>query len=295
MKNIKLITAFLMLALIFTGCTENDYEFGDITAPTALKITAQIVGATAANPYGDGSGKVNFTATADNAITYKFIYDGKETLAPAGTTSYNFGVTGRNKYTVTAVAIGTGGVTSSSSVEVEVLALYAAPADLLKMLVGTGSRSWKIKSTVAGHFGIGAPDAMAPIWYAAAPGDKEGLGMYDDVMTFSSNATYRHETNGNVLGKDFALNGDFGAVAGFVADGNGDIVNYPLASYSETWSLSAPGGQETLTISNKGFIGFYTASHTFQILSRSENEMRLRAYDPVTAGGCWWYYILEGI
>jgi hypothetical protein len=116
--------------------------------------------------------------------------------------------------------------------------------------------------------------------------------MYDDVMTFNTNGVYNYVTNGNVLGKDFALNADFGAVPGFVGDGNNDIANYPLANYNEKWSLSAPGGQETLTITNKGFIGYYTSSHVYQILSRTDNEMHLRAYDSVTAGGCWWYFTL---
>ena len=293
MKNIKYIMTFLFMALIFSSCEEENFEFGEIKAPTALEITAEIVGATADNPYGDGSGTVNFKVTANDAITYKFIYDATESVSPAGTKSYDFGITGINKYTVTAVAIGTAGVSSSTSIEVEVLALYAPPEDLLKMLIGSGSRSWKIKSDAAGHFGVGPADATSPVWYAAAPGDKEGLGMYDDVYTFSTDGSYDLVTNGDVLGKEFALNADFGSVPGFVGDGNGDIANYPLVGFSETWSLSAPGGQETLTISNKGFIGFYTASHTYQILSRSDNEMHLRAFDPVTGG--WWYFILVAL
>jgi hypothetical protein len=45
----------------------------DLGAPTSLKVTAEIVGKTTAKPNGDGSGKVNFTSTADNAISYKYI------------------------------------------------------------------------------------------------------------------------------------------------------------------------------------------------------------------------------
>jgi hypothetical protein len=37
------------------------------------------------NPNGDGSGKVKFTATADDAISYKFVFpDGTSSNAPSG-------------------------------------------------------------------------------------------------------------------------------------------------------------------------------------------------------------------
>jgi hypothetical protein len=61
-----------------------------------LTITAEIVGADIDNPYGDGSGVVNIKATANNAITYKFIYNGQETVAPSGNLPYNFGKEGIN-------------------------------------------------------------------------------------------------------------------------------------------------------------------------------------------------------
>jgi hypothetical protein len=82
------------------------------TSPTGLTITAEIVGADIDNPYGDGSGVVNIKATANNAITYKFIYNGQETVAPSGNLPYNFGKEGINKYAITAVANGRAGVSS---------------------------------------------------------------------------------------------------------------------------------------------------------------------------------------
>jgi hypothetical protein len=45
---------------------------------------------------------VNIKATANNAITYKFIYNGQETVAPSGNLPYNFGKV-INKYAITAV------------------------------------------------------------------------------------------------------------------------------------------------------------------------------------------------
>ena len=163
MKNIKYIIGLFLTLAFFASCEEETFEFGDIITPSDLQLSAQIVGQNADDPYGDGSGEVIFTATASNVITYKYIYNGAESMASAGTKKYSFGNTGINKYTVTVVAIGTGGVTASKTMEVEVLATYAPPADLLLMLTGDGERTWRVKAEGTGHFGVGPADGIVPL------------------------------------------------------------------------------------------------------------------------------------
>src|SRR6187431_2753477 len=109
MKNIKYFMSFLSLMLIFSSCSEENYVLGDLNAPSNLQLTAEIVGSDTANPNGDGSGTVNFTATSSGALAYKFIQEGAEKNSPNGKTSYNFGKTGTYKYAVTVVAYGVGG------------------------------------------------------------------------------------------------------------------------------------------------------------------------------------------
>lgn len=288
MKNIKYIIGLFISLAFFASCEEDTHEFGDIIAPTNLQITAEIVGADAQNPYGDGSGTVNFKVTANDVITYKFVYDGAESMAPSGNKSYNFGVTGTNKYTVTAVAIGIAGASSSVSIEVEVLALYAPPADLLTMLTADASRTWRVKAESAGHFGVGPADSPDPIWWAAAPFDKEGLGAYDDRLIFNVDGSFTYVTNGTVFGQGGPLETDFGNT--WATNSNGEFENYPLEGFSENWSLSAPGGVETLTFSNVGYHGFYVGGdHSYAILARSANEMKLRT---IGADGNGWFVIL---
>jgi len=291
MKNsiVILKTVFLVAFLMLIGCQKDNYEFGDIVAPTNLQVNAEIVGQDADNPNGDGSGTVNFTATADNAITYEYYYNDAGTMAPAGTNTYNFGITGTHTYTVTVVAIGTGGATSSKTVEVKVLALYSPPADLLTMLTADSSRTWRIKAETAGHFGVGPADADSPLWWSAAPYDKDGKGAYDDRLIFNIDGTFTYVTNGTIYGQAGPINQDFGDI-GQTANSDGEYENYPLDDFSESWSLSAPGGVETLTFSNKGYHGFYVGGdHSYTILSRSENEMNLRT---VGADGNGWFVIL---
>lgn len=291
MKRINLITGILItLVLALSGCQDDNYEFGDIVAPSNLQVTAEIVGQDANNPFGDGTGTVNFTATADNVISYKYIYNGSESMAPAGTKTYNFGVTGTHTYAVTVIATGTAGTTASKTIEVEVLALYTPPADLVTMLTANSSRTWRVKAEATGHFGVGPADETSPIWWAANPYQKDGLGAYDDRLIFNVDGTFTYQTNGTVYGKAGPLSDDFGGDKGMTANSDNEFENYPLDDFTDTWALSAPGGQETLSFGQHGYHGFYVGGdHSYTILARSANEMSLKT---VGADGLGWFVIL---
>ena len=49
--------------------------------PSNIQITSERVGADEANPYGDGSCVVNFAATSYNAVSYKYVFNGEETVS----------------------------------------------------------------------------------------------------------------------------------------------------------------------------------------------------------------------
>jgi len=289
MNKINYIIGLLFaMVLIITACEKTEYEFGDIVAPSGLAINYEIVGADDANPFGDGTGKVNFTATSNNTITYKYLYNSKEQMAPLGTASINFSTTGVHTYLVTVEAIGVGGVSATKTIEVEVLALYEAPADLLEMLTGGSEKSWRVKAESAGHLGVGPTDGFEPIWWAAAAFDKEGLGCYDDRLVFNIDGTYTHITNDTAFGQEGSMVADFGIA--WEANPGGEFENYPLPSFSDTWELTAPDGQETLSFGNNGYHGFYVGGdHSYSILMRSETEMSLRT---IGADGNAWYAIL---
>ena len=59
-KTLKL--AFVLIAFSFIGCEKEEYKLGTINAPSGVIITAEIVGAYADNPNGDGTGVVHFSA-----------------------------------------------------------------------------------------------------------------------------------------------------------------------------------------------------------------------------------------
>jgi hypothetical protein len=302
MKKIKnsYIVIFSIL-IAFFGCQENDYNFGEIIAPSNIQITAEIVGADADNPNGDGSGVVNFAASADNAVSYKYVFNGTEVVALSGKTSISFSSIGLNKYTVTVVASGTAGISSSKAVQVDVLSTYAAPTDLKEKLFGfdaadptaVKTRSWKIQSAKPGHFGLGPVDGSVPTeWYGAGVGEKDGFGMYDDRFVFSSDGTFIHTTNGTIFGRTPYIVNDLGSNTTGNVNGP-EIENYVYNDYTESYTLTAPGGIETISLSGNGFIGYYTGGNQkYQIFDRGvPNEMILRTTDG-NAEFDWWFIII---
>ncbi len=302
MKNNKyILVLFFSSMLAFFGCQDEDQEFGDIIAPTNIQITAEIVGVDATNPNGDGSGTVNFSVTAQNATSYKFVYNGIETSSPSGKITYNFAVLGLNTYTVTVIASGIAGVSSSADIQVEVLSTYSPPAELLEKLHGTSEKTWRIKSEKAGHFGLGPVGGQTPTeWYGAGVDEKAGVGMYDDRYVFNIDGTFTHITDGtndtaanDPTGTVFGRSGLIDELGGSGGTANGDdIENLPFDDYSESWFITAPGGLETITLSGLGFIGYYTGgNHTYQIFDRSvPNELLLKTTDG-NSGFDWWFII----
>lgn len=289
MKNIKSLIVVPFLVAFFFSCQEEDQEFGDITSPSNVQILVDKVGSDATNPNGDGSGTVNFTATADNATSFHFVIQDQTKLAQNGQVSHDFTVLGEYTYTITVIAFGTGGASSTASVNVDVLSLYEPPADLVQMLYGSGSRVWRIKNEAPNHFGLGPPNDIAPFsYYGANPDDKAGVGMYDDRYIFNEDGSFTHITNstnddpdtdtsGTVFGRENLIN-ELGGSGG-ESDG-ADILNYVYADYQEQHALSAPGGAETITLTGIGFIGYYVGGdHKYQILSRSANEMVIKTTD----------------
>lgn len=290
MKNIFKIA--LILALVFTSsCTQEEYEFGALTSPSDITIVAELAGKTTAKPNGDGSGKVNFTVTGKNVLTYKFVFsDSQSKTSPSGKASFTYETLGTNKFVVTVVAYGAGGVSSTKTVEVEVFVAYTPPADLVTMLTANSSRTWRIKAEGPGHLGNSPADVLlGPSWYSAAPNDKAAWECYDDRFVFKSNGDFQHITNGKTFGKLTAMAADLGGNQGRTGDAYDDSI-FDLADYTDKWSLSAPGGKETLSFSSIGYPGYYVGgNHKYTILSRSENEMSLRT---IGADGNGWYVIL---
>ena len=101
-----------MCAILFYSCSSanGDGDDGNPTdpvqiIPTALNLEVTIVNADADNPNGDGSGKVQFSAIATDAIRYKFITgNGTEIESATGNAEFTYTQGGTNSYVVSVFA-----------------------------------------------------------------------------------------------------------------------------------------------------------------------------------------------
>ena len=284
---------YFLLLLLFTAaaCEQEDYAFGDLKAPSNLQIDVEVVGQDAANPDGDGSGTVNLVASADDAITYKFIFsDGTEEVAPSGRLTKRFTQVGVNTYQVTVVASGTGGIATTGATEVTVASTFSDD-EALQLLAGDGSKTWYWAADEPGHLGVGQNDGDAEAnyfanYYQAAPFEKTGNPcMYEDELIFSRDGGNLYYVLNN-FGSTF-FNVDFLSVAG----GSGgedaclayEVQDDPqLVTLSPSESVVAANGVPgqtrgtTLNFTEGGFMSYYVGGSTYEILSITENRLVVR-------------------
>ncbi|WP_158846663.1 family 16 glycosylhydrolase [Algibacter sp. L1A34] len=312
MKNLKYYIGFILsVTLLFTSCQDDDITIGDIVAPTGVTISAEIVGQDAENPYGDGSGIVNFTSTADNEITYQFNFgDGKTGVAPSGETVHRFTQTGVNTYTVVASAVGTGGVMSSTSMEVQVFSSFSDP-DAENFLAGElvgDSKTWYWAANLPLHVGLGPVEddygngefAYEAWWNTIQPWDEEKYCMYTNEFVFTRSA--EGLTFEQTVGPAF-VPGTYAGIIGVDGDTCHDesvattMFGVKNVSFLPSTSKAAlegsyneePYRQTAFEISEGGFMGWYVGASTYDIISITENELRVRIIE--AGGGAAWYQL----
>ena len=282
---------FLVLGGFLISCGgDSSPEVPAVVLPASnLIVSTEIVGSSTANPEGDGSGVVNFSATADNATVFRLEYNGTSQTMNGGKLSLTFIEPGTQVYEVTITAAGQGNGSVKENINVEVKREYEVPADLLTFLTNNSSQKWRIKSEVGGHMGVGPLGASTPEYWAAKAFEKEYTSMYDDTYYFSANKSLEHKTVGAVFGQEGPLNNDLGSSTE-APNADGEIENYPLSDYEELWQYASIGGLESLYLSGNAFLGFYIGgTHVYDILARTEKDLILR-----TEGedGNSWFFVL---
>lgn len=303
MKNIKSIKTnffYLLLISLMVSCVEDDYDIGEITAPTNLQVTAEIEGVTEEMPDGDGSGIVHFSASADNAMTYKFIYgDGFTEVSHDGTTTHPYtGQSGVNDYLVTVIASGAGGASSNITTTVTVFSDFDDP-ETKQLLTGGSSKTWYVAASRPAHLGVGPAAGegfTAPIWYSAAPFEKAGAEVsscfYTDEMTFTlngNNIVYNYENHDQTF-FNAAYGPDFGG-----SGSEDECLDYePAGSYNVSLSPSTSGIPDDQTvgtvinISDGGFLSYYIGASSYEILELTPNYMHVRALMGNDPGLAWY-------
>lgn len=304
MRNINRYT-FIFLVAIFlaTGGCQKAHDLGELTTPTNVKITYEIVGVDDQNPNGDGSGLVNFTASADNAITFNYDFgDGKDTqVSPDGKITHQFSINGVNNYNVTVYAVGTGGITSSKSEQVKVFSSFE-DAEALEFLTGGSSKTWYWATDQSAFVGLGPTseddgnlEYTWPSWWQIAPWDPDKACMYDAEFVFTKTdnggLTFEQTTGPAFIPGTYA--GKIG-VEGDVCHGDDVATNlYGVknVSFSPSTSKASIDGNyrgTTMSFSDGGFMCWWVGSSEYDIIEVTDNILRVRIKEDDTYS---WYHI----
>lgn len=313
MKKIIINIVSVFALFLMASCQEESKSFGALDAPVNLVVTAQIVGQNTTDALnGDGSGKVLFTATADNAISYRYIFgDGTFQNSPSGIYEKRYNLTGLNTYTVTIIATGKGGISATTTSEVTVLSNFEDPQSVAFLTDGS-QKTWYWAASEAGHLGVG-PNSddntqnYYAHWYQAVPWEKAGSSesscLYGNELTFSlvgNQLKYQLNNNGQTF-----FNKDFRSVVGGTS-ANDACYNYDTTGLknvnlgpSESVVRASPDHLTRTTgtmlnFSDGGFMGYYIGQSSYEILSITATRMTVRAVmggNPALA----WYHTFTTI
>lgn len=293
-KSIKIFSAFsLLILLAVAGCKKDKYAFGDVTAPSGLTLNATVVGTNGANPNGDGTGKVDITASATKALSYVFDYgDGTTETLSNGTISHKYNTPGTAQYTITVKAIGTGGAISTLSKQVTVLVNFVIPPAIVTAMTNDASRIWICDKDANAHFGVGPTNTFYPDYYAAPPNTREACA-YDDEITFTKTPTGQITMNLNNMGQSMSI---AAATAFYGVSGPDGCYAIPGTSqqlvFMDATSSSTPAQSTRIQfrVPGRGNIIFGTGGTTYEIITISSTNMFLRN---IGIDGLAWYQKLK--
>lgn len=313
MKNLKYIFGLTLCSLIvIVGCKEDTFEFGDLSAPSNLVINTEIVGESAENPSGDGSGEVIISLSANNAITYHIgikkiddFTDVNYSVLSSGILNQKFTSPGINTYRISVIAYGPGGTATNASKDITVRSDFVPDAYIVTALTNDASKIWVVNKDLPSHFGVDdftkSEYTETAWWWSAGPDEKvdDFNCFYTATFNFtkSSNGTYSLTVDSpdGILTKT----GDLaGGLPGIPDTGDEDCYDYvggtssfdfipsssPISADTSTKTAIQLSGTET-------FIGYGATLKEYEILQITTDFMYLRVQGTETGNS--WYLKLK--
>ncbi|MEQ8337334.1 MAG: PKD domain-containing protein [Cyclobacteriaceae bacterium] len=283
MKSIK--TIILIIPVLLLLACQEEFELTETPPTTEDGTISESTEGTAGPNY------VVFTNTSEGFMKKWDFGNGTTDEGDEVTAYYPFA----GEYTVTLTVFTKGGsVTTTQIVNIDETDPEICNVEVLQLLTGgcgvAEGKTWVIDKDRAGHFGLGPVSSFGPDWYQAGANEKEGGGMYDDEYTFYLNQSVAEvETNGNVFingGQQSNFPGATAAVGDYIAPYTAPKdMNYAVTTDGE--------GNQFLSLTKGGFMGYATGVSTYQIMSINENEMFLRFTDQVNGEFAWYLRLIR--
>lgn len=149
-------------------------------------------------------------------------------------------------------------------------------------------KTWRIAKDEQGHIGCGEPGTDGLGWYSAAPGEKEGTGVYDDEITFTADGTYTYSP-----GADGLVFVNTGATVIPGNPNNGSDFDAQAEPQTSTYEIVGEGDDVYLVLPAGTLFPYISCDNQynapkFRIESITGSELVL-IYDD---GSIAWHYIL---
>jgi len=308
-KFLKYLFGIFVIIITLYRCADTTYTMGDLTAPSDLVITTEIVGATTAKPNGDGSGDVKITISAANALSYKVDYDANNAVdlvyLSSGAATKKYTTLGLNTYRITAVAYGKGGTTSTITKDVTVQSDFNVAPAIPDNLTGGTSKTWVVDKSVAGHMGVGPwSGSVVPEWWAAAINEKVATAncLYTSTFKFSKEAaTGAYSLQVTNPDGAFTKTGSLTTLPGIPDSGAEGCYSYTGGTSAFSFIPSSTGIAATtpstqtsiLLAGNNTYIGYGAVQKEYEIMVLTATYMYLRVQGTETGNA--WYLKLKAL
>jgi len=270
------ISSMMSIIAVVVSCKNDDDIMLQGTFPENLVVDT--------NVSTDGSGVVEITPSANNAVTFivSFEPDAANVVVGRGeTATYKYTMTGQSSYdiTVTAYSIGGGNISSTITIDLEVSPQI--DPEVLQNLAGDGSKRWVWARTTGGHFGVGPTTGDFPEFFSATPNSLNPC-LYDDVLVFSfdDNGTLSYTLDPGADGQVFV---NWTEVNRFFPEASPEQfvdecrdISAQASFQSEFNVTDNVDGTRTLSVGDSFLSYWAVISGEYQITELTENKLTVR-------------------
>ncbi len=270
------IFSMMSIIAVVVSCKNDDDIMLQGTFPENLVVDT--------NVSTDGSGVVEITPSANNAVTFivSFEPDAANVVVGRGeTATYKYTMTGQSSYdiTVTAYSIGGGNISSTITIDLEVSPQI--DPEVLQNLAGDGSKRWVWARTTGGHFGVGPTTGDFPEFFSATPNSLNPC-LYDDVLVFSfdDNGTLTYTLDPGADGQVFV---NWTEVNRFFPEASPEQfvdecrdISAQASFQSEFNVTDNVDGTRTLSVGDSFLSYWAVISGEYQITELTENKLTVR-------------------